>query len=83
MRTTVRLADDLLDEVRRFAVEHRLTLTAVLERALREMLARQKSATGAERPPLPTFRGNGLQPGVDLDDGAALLDLMDRLDGPA
>jgi hypothetical protein len=29
-------------------------------------------------PPLPTYRGEGLQPGVDLDDTASLLDLMDR-----
>jgi hypothetical protein len=27
-----------------------------------------------------TFRGNGLLPGVDLDDTAALLDLMDEHD---
>jgi hypothetical protein len=26
---------------------------------------------------LPTFRGEGLRPGVNLDDSAALLDLMD------
>ena len=25
---------------------------------------------------LPTYRGRGLQPGVDLDDSAALLDIM-------
>jgi hypothetical protein len=30
--------------------------------------------------PLPTFGGQGLQPGVDLDDTATLLDLMDRGD---
>ena len=28
-------------------------------------------------PPLPTISGGGLQPGVDLDDSAALLDLME------
>lgn len=27
--------------------------------------------------PLPAFRGGALQPGVDLDDSAALADLMD------
>ena len=34
----------------------------------------------AARPPkavaLPVFKGKGLQPGVDLDDAASLLDLM-------
>jgi hypothetical protein len=29
---------------------------------------------------LTTFRGSGLQPGVDLDDSAALQDLMDGTD---
>jgi hypothetical protein len=27
--------------------------------------------------PLPSFAGQGLQPGVDLDDSAKLLDLME------
>jgi hypothetical protein len=31
---------------------------------------------------LPVFKGKGLQPGVDLDDSAALLDLMDAADAP-
>jgi len=29
---------------------------------------------------LPVFRGKGLEPGVDLDDTAGLLDLMDAGD---
>ena len=82
MRTTVRLDADLLQEAKRLAAEEQMTLTAVLEQALREMLARRKQR--AQRPPvsLPTFRGRGLQPGVDLDDSAALLDLMDGRDAP-
>ncbi len=31
-------------------------------------------------PGLPTFAGKGLQPGVDLDDAAGLLDFMDAGD---
>jgi predicted transcriptional regulator len=42
MRTTVRLDEDLLSEVKRLAAEERTTLTAMLEKALREMLARRK-----------------------------------------
>ncbi len=33
-------------------------------------------------PPLPTFGGEGLQAGVDLDDSANLLDLMHEGDVP-
>ena len=78
MRTTVRLDDDLLAQIKQFAAEQSMTLTAVLELALREMLARRERLRDERRTPLPSFRGNGLQPGVDLDDSAALLELMER-----
>ena len=82
MRTTVRLNEDLLSEFKRLAAEERTTLTAVLEGALREMLARRKQQRSRPRVSLPTFEGRGLQPGVDLDDSSALLDLMEGRDGP-
>jgi hypothetical protein len=82
MRTTVRLDEELLNEARRCAAEERTTLTAVLERALREMLARKKQLRDRPRRRLPSFKGGGLQPGVNLDDSASLLDLMDQADGP-
>ncbi len=52
------------------------TLTALIEDSLRRALA-PPGAPPRTREPLATFRGDGLQPGVDLDDTAALLDLMD------
>ena len=83
MRTTVRLDEELLCEVKRVAAEERTTLTAVLEQALREMLARRQQLRDRPRVRLPSFKGRGLQPGVDLDSNAALLDLMNQHDGPA
>ncbi|HLH25801.1 MAG TPA: ribbon-helix-helix protein, CopG family [Chloroflexota bacterium] len=82
MRTTVRLDPDLLHEIKRAAAEDHTTLTALLEQAVRELLARRRQAHPRPRLPLPTYAGRGLQPGVDLDDTAALLDLMDRRDAP-
>jgi hypothetical protein len=79
MRTTIRLDDDLLRDAKRAAVERGTTLTAVIEDALRRALA-HGAAMPVEHVELPTFRGDGLQPGVDLDDTASLLDLMDGLD---
>lgn len=78
MRTTLNLPDDLLDRARKVAVECRTTVTALITEALREALARRRKKSSA-RPPLhlPTFGSGGLQPGVDLDDSAALLDLME------
>jgi hypothetical protein len=54
------------------------TKSDVLRRGLEalEAMTRTGAGTGA-RVPLPTFRGEGLLPGVDLDDSASLLDLMD------
>ncbi len=77
MRTTVRLDDALLKQVKQYAVEEGMTLTDVLHQALRELLAARRRVRDRERVPLPSFDGDGLQPGVDLDDTAALLELMD------
>jgi predicted transcriptional regulator len=77
MRTTIRLDDHLLAEVKKVAAETGRTITAVIEGALRESLGRRKAATARPRARLATFKGKGLRPGVDLDDSAALLDLLD------
>jgi hypothetical protein len=78
MRATVRLDDDLLRQAKALTARTGRTLTAVIEDELGEALARRRRRP--ERPPvaLPTFRGEGLQPGVDLDDTAGFLDLMSR-----
>jgi Bacterial antitoxin of type II TA system, VapB len=78
VRTTIRLDDDLLAAAKRRAAERGTTLTAVIEDALRESLAR-RAPTKRARIELPRFCGEGVQPGVDLDDSAALRDLMDGL----
>ncbi len=79
MRTTVRLDERLLREAKAVAVEERRTLTAVIDDALRQFLAR-KAASGRTRPKveLITFGEGGLRPGVDLDDTAALIELMEE-----
>jgi hypothetical protein len=82
MRTTVRLHEPLLEEAKKYAAETGRTLTAVIEDALREKLARRKHTVKRSRVRLPTFSGGKLQPGVDLDDTSALLDLMERRDAP-
>ena len=80
MRTTINLSDPLLAQARRRAAETGRTLTAFIADAVRESLARRRE--GPNQPPvcLTTFRGSGLQPGVDLDDSAALQDLMSGTD---
>ncbi len=69
MRTTVNLDDDLMRRAKRTAAEHGITLTRLMEDALRAVLRER-----AERPPhptrLPSFGGRGLRPGADLADSA-------------
>ncbi len=78
MRTTVRLDDHLLMEAKQLAARTGRTLTAVIEDALRQTLNRGQKRPGSRRVKLPTFPGRGIRPGVDLDDTASLLDLMDE-----
>ncbi len=79
MRTTIRLDERLLREVKSYAARHGTTLTATVEDALRQLLARRSERRSAQPVRLVTFRGDppGLRPGVDLDDGARLLDIME------
>jgi predicted transcriptional regulator len=80
MRTTIRLDDELLREAKTHARATGRTLTQLIEDALRETLAPRRGA--GQRPPirLRTFKGSAVQPGVNLDSNAALLDLMDDID---
>lgn len=81
MRTTLRLPDDLLKEAKKRAAERGTSLTRLVEEALREALSRESGGEAAPRPvSLTTVGGSGVQPGVDLDDSAALLDLMESGD---
>lgn len=76
MRTTINLPDDLVARAKNAAADSGRTLTALVEDALRESLSRRRPPQRPKPVKLTTFRGGGLQPGVDLDDSAALLDLM-------
>ena len=75
MRTTIDIDDALLKAVKvRAAKEHR-TLKDTFEQALRAYMAGSSGAT-TDASPIPTYRGRGLQPGVDLTDNAALQAIM-------
>ncbi|MCL4523117.1 MAG: DUF2191 domain-containing protein [Acidobacteria bacterium] len=85
MRTTINLPDSLLTQAKRAALDRGTTLTEFIADALRLALARKKARAKSEVPPLPVFTPapgkEGFQPGVDLDNSAALQDLMDEADG--
>lgn len=72
------------ERLKRLAGRLGATKSDILRRGLRALDAQTaaESAEAGQRLPLPTFRGQGLLPGVDLDDSAALLELMNG-EGPA
>lgn len=77
MRTTIRIDDDLLRRAKALAARSGLSLTKVIEDALRLVLERAEKRTTVEPFVMPTFKGDGLRAGVDLDDTAALIDLLE------
>jgi hypothetical protein len=76
MRTTIRLDDALLRRAKAAAAASGRSLNDLIEDAVRAALTPRLSAV--REPEIPVYGGHGLQPGVDLTDSAALLDLMDR-----
>ena len=82
MRTTIRLDDQLLSDAKALAASTGRSLTAVIEDALRAMLARRQASSKRDPVRLKTVAGE-LLPGVDLDDSAGLLEIMEEYGGPA
>ncbi|MEV2255319.1 CopG family transcriptional regulator [Streptomyces sp. NPDC050147] len=80
MRTTVDLPEDLLQEAKLRATRRRVTVSSVIEDAMRASFARDATvATNIVR--LTTDPGgSGTRPGVNLDDNASARDIMDGLE---
>ncbi len=77
MRTTIDVNDALLTAVKARAAHEKRTLKETFEQALREYLSSSLGGDPTDAPRIPTFRGRGVQPGVDLTDNAALQAIMD------
>lgn len=79
MRTTLDIQDDVLLQYKRIAAESNRPLKEVVEEALRsELLRRSESRSSGTDERVITFKGNGLEPGVNLDSGVELRDYMDE-----
>jgi hypothetical protein len=79
MRTTVRLDEGLLRDAKAEAVRRGETVTALIEKGLRLVLAGSRPHMRRARVKLPvSSAAGGTRPGVDLNDSDALLDLLDQ-----
>ena len=77
VRTTLTIDDHLLAECKKVAAQTHRTLSYVIQDALRETLMRRHEAAARQPVRLPVIGGGGLQPGVDLDDNARTLELLE------
>jgi len=75
MRTTIRLDDALLRRAKARAAAAGRSLNDFIEDAVRAALAAARETRPV--PTLPVIAGGTMLPGVDLDNNAALLDVMD------
>lgn len=81
MRTTVRLDPALMAQAKKEAARRGESLTSLIERALRLVLARRLHTEGKRKIRIPVSKATGgTLPGIDLDNSAALLDLMEEHD---
>jgi hypothetical protein len=80
MRTTIDIPESLLREAKERAARRGSTLGQVVEDALRASFSSVDASAVAGPVQLPTYGEGGVLPGVDLDDSAALLDLMEQTD---
>ena len=75
MRTTINIDDQLLMYAKLQATQQGCTLKQVIEDALREFFSRHNIECNPVK--LETVSGAGLKPGVDLDNGRSLNDIME------
>lgn len=65
MKTTIDIADGLLEEAKKVAAREKTTVRALVEDGLRKTLAERNKRAKPFKLKLITFRGKGLAPGVD------------------
>jgi hypothetical protein len=64
MKTTIQIPDSLFEEARKVAQRERVTMRSLVEAGLRRVLS-DRAKRGGFRLRRATFRGKGLQPGME------------------
>ena len=75
MKTTVEIADALLEDAKRIAARDGITLRTLIEDGLRKVLTERQT-----RPPFKlrdgSVKGGGTQPGIDLSNWEQIRDII-------
>ena len=72
MKTTIDIADAIMDKAREVAAREGVTVRSLVEEGLREVLARRGERRARFRLRDASFKGKGVQAGVDLNDWSAI-----------
>lgn len=76
MKTTIHIADSLFDEAKKVAQQDRTTLRALVEEGLRKVLRdRGERRPGGFKLRPASFKGQGLNPGLEGAEWARILDI--------
>ena len=81
MRTTIHIDDQVYKDAKALAASMDCTVSSLIEEGLRQMISRQTTGPRRDHVRLKTVSGRGLRPGVNLDDSAKLLDLLEQANG--
>lgn len=77
MRTTIRLNEELLQQAKQHALATQRTLTQLIQDALVSLLEREIRTESPRKIVLPTVRGDGTYPGININCNRSLRDQMD------
>jgi hypothetical protein len=66
MKTTIEIQSELLRKAKETARKEGKTLRALVEEGLRRVVAERAAPKRKRRFRFRTFKGNGLQPGIDI-----------------
>ena len=78
MQTIIQLDDDLLAQATKLAREQGCDLSHLIEQTLRDKITPTESVGPQPSFRLTTVGGDGVRPGVNLNNSAALLSLMEQ-----
>jgi Arc/MetJ family transcription regulator len=76
MKTTIEIADSLLEEAKRIAGSERITLRTLVEEGLRKAVEERRRRPSGFRLRKASYKGKGMQAGVSEGDWEAIADAI-------